>query len=649
MGLYRRIVKHIGSLVLAAGISASACSDEYNLFNAPCLPNSEIEEICNNKDDNCDGKVDEGCDEDNDDYCLWKGIMKPANLQQEEPYFMQEDFTCKGSFAECITAFQQGLNYCRYLLGDCDDQNPAVNPSARELCNGIDDNCREGRDETFPEQHDFCYVDREGRIIPANEVTSTTGLCGPSPYVCPDGQLRCDNLGYGQEICDNEDNDCDGFVDNNEAQNEVRSGCYYQWQQDGFGNWHKVNGLDYPEQYGTPGVGICRSGFEICTTDCYDPDIPPPLTLECREDIEWGEEACCHEGVIGGNQICYNVQFSQPETGCNCIDENCNGTADEGMHTEHLLDFAVVTDCSGSMTTELGPVRNAFSDVHFPECFTEEYIRLNSTFVGDPVSAEPLLLRSLITGDEFRLSFGLDLDSLPASSCPGDEYTLEAAAYHACADPEMEEHPICLQLAEEKIIPLGSSVEGSVMDYFLVGKDDWPDSLPADWDEEHITNYLHEARREVWREGAEHHLVLIADEKAQTKYEYLNQRVVGDLLREANITVDLYIVTGNHYNFLTQDETIVGPTGFPITHEQGYGYLVCENYQENEDGGFTCINPNGTAHDLDEEIAASRLGRSIRQLFIDYYCGNDALEEPESGEESSDTEGEADESETGEE
>ena len=624
MRIYRRILKHIAPLFLVAGISgsvSSACSDDDSLFKAPCFYHGSIEEICNNKDDNCDGQIDEDCDVDNDGYCAQGKRIEPTDLTVEKPYFMEEDFTCKESFASCIRAFELGNGYCSPILMDCDDSHPAVHPGVTEICNGIDDNCKEGRDETFPELYDFCYLNREGTIIPANEVRSTIGLCGPSRYICTAGNLLCDGLGYGEEICDNEDNDCDGIVDNNGAESETRSGCYYQWQQDVSGVWQKVNGFDDSELYGTPGVGICKTGFEICTTDCYDSDIPPPVSLECREDIDWGDQVCCHEGVIGGNQICYDVQFAQPEVGCNCLDENCDGTADEGMHSDYWMDFAMVTDCSGSMTAELGPVRNAFMRVHFPECFNEEQMRLNSIFVGDPVSAEPLLLHSLILGEEFRLSFSSDLDSLPASSCPSEEYTLDAAAYLACADSEMDAHPICQQLAEEKITPEGSFVEGSVLDYFLVGRDAWPESLPADWDEEHVSSHLHDLRREVWRGGAEHHLVLIADEKAQTRYSYLNQRVVGDLLREANISVDLYIVKEKHYNFLTQDETTVDFAGTPIIHEQGYGYLICQDHEDEEDGTSTCINPNGNAHDLDEEIAAGRLGRSIRQLLIEYYCG----------------------------
>lgn len=59
--------------------------------------NPMAKEICDFKDNNCDGMVDEGFDKDRDGFT-----------------------TCDG---------------------DCDDSDPKINPKAKEVCNGIDDNC----------------------------------------------------------------------------------------------------------------------------------------------------------------------------------------------------------------------------------------------------------------------------------------------------------------------------------------------------------------------------------------------------------------------------------------------------------------------------------------------------------------------------
>ena len=64
-------------------------------------------EVCNLKDDNCDGRIDEGFDQDGDGWT-----------------------TC---------------------AGDCNNVNPQIHPGATELCDGIDDNCNGAIDEGFPD------------------------------------------------------------------------------------------------------------------------------------------------------------------------------------------------------------------------------------------------------------------------------------------------------------------------------------------------------------------------------------------------------------------------------------------------------------------------------------------------------------------
>ena len=84
--------------------------------------NPSATEVCDGADNNCDGTADEGLlstqyrDVDGD------GFGDPALAEER-----------------CGTA----EGYALYA-DDCDDSDPSVNPAAPEVCDGIDNNCREG-------------------------------------------------------------------------------------------------------------------------------------------------------------------------------------------------------------------------------------------------------------------------------------------------------------------------------------------------------------------------------------------------------------------------------------------------------------------------------------------------------------------------
>jgi hypothetical protein len=85
----------------------------------------DASELCNGADDDCDGDTDEGvtltfwADSDGD------GVGDPAAPVE-------------------ACALEDGLVD---NADDCDDSDPAVNPSAEEICNEIDDDCDLGVDE----------------------------------------------------------------------------------------------------------------------------------------------------------------------------------------------------------------------------------------------------------------------------------------------------------------------------------------------------------------------------------------------------------------------------------------------------------------------------------------------------------------------
>ena len=315
-----------------SSIEACALPDGYVPLGNDCNDNDPevfvgAVEICNSVDDDCDGEVDED---------LVVGLYYDADGDgYGDPNRPSED--CTG-----------GNGYVFYGT-DCDDTNPNVHPFQEEVCDGIDNNCSGSIDDgttiTF-----FEDVDGDG----FGNSDSTVQACDlPSGYVTIDGD--CDDSDSEQypfavEICNQEDDSCDGEVDENPINPPT---WYYDIDGDGYGGPFIINNeCTPPTGYISDNTdcddtnsSIYPGALEYCNNldnDCngliddnaWDAQIwyadidrddfgnPSAIVIQCDQPFDY-------ISVAGDCDDTRDEAYPGADELCNGLDEDCDGTIDE--------------------------------------------------------------------------------------------------------------------------------------------------------------------------------------------------------------------------------------------------------------------------------------------------------------------------------
>jgi hypothetical protein len=87
------------------------------------------------------------------------------------------------------------------MARDCDDENPSAFPGNPEVCDGADNDCNGLTDEGDPQGGAYC-------------ITGLPGICADGRLHCLGGSVSCQaDRGPGPELCNGEDDDCDGTAD----------------------------------------------------------------------------------------------------------------------------------------------------------------------------------------------------------------------------------------------------------------------------------------------------------------------------------------------------------------------------------------------------------------------------------------------------
>ncbi len=332
------------------------------------------EEICDGKDNDCSGKADDDCDLDLDGYCAaGKTVVNGAsctkgtddcNDQDPNVYKGKAKETCDGQDDDCNGKIDNGCDddkdgYCDYDhfvadpaptlcslgTGDCDDFNFDVNPAAPEVCgNSIDDNCNNSQnDENAAGCLDFFFdadVDGYGLSLKKCLCSKVGFYSAPKDGDCNDGNVYVKP--GEQESCDNLDNDCDGDID--EAGATGCSNFFYDGDKDNYG-------IDLASCVCTPSNGYTA----LQKGDCNDTvkTISPGLPELCNDADDncdgQVDEGCNADGddycaasktTVGfptvctkGGGDCNDADSTINTAGveiCNGADDNCDKTIDEG-------------------------------------------------------------------------------------------------------------------------------------------------------------------------------------------------------------------------------------------------------------------------------------------------------------------------------
>mgnify|MGYP000270936296 FL=1 len=318
------------SEVFACEQPAGFIADSQDCDDDDPLVNPAAEEVCDGIDNDCDGTVDVGAsggdtwfaDTDDDGFgdpdvtvmdCVAPAgfVGDDSDCDDDDPTVNPDaDEVCNGIDDDCdevvdddaidrTTWFTDGdgdgfgdddatIEACEMPTGtvadggDCDDDDNLTYPGAPELCDGADNNCDGIADDPV-----WWYRDNDNDGFGDESVAVFAPICAP-----PAGFVRddtdCDDFNDAtnpgaSEVCDGEDNDCDGTADE-DAIDQVT--WFVDADNDGFGaDSSQAMGCEQP------------AGTTLIGGDCNDG----------RSDIN-----------PGANED------------CDAVDEDCNGLVDDG-------------------------------------------------------------------------------------------------------------------------------------------------------------------------------------------------------------------------------------------------------------------------------------------------------------------------------
>lgn len=280
------------------GIAAHLDCDDNNDAISPEAP-----ELCDGLDNDCNGIVDDDTTDAPTFYADFDG----------DGFGDPDATTTDCRYSEAAGGPDPEFEPFGYVTDntDCNDQLSTVNTEADERCDGIDNDCDTEIDEDDAVDKATWYQDSDSDGF--GDASSTVEACDqPTGYVADD--TDCDDAADvsnpgAEEICDGDDNDCDGETDEDDAVDADA--------------WYADTDLD---TYGDPDTAVfaCEQpdGFVADMTDCND---------EADTAFPGGTEVCdgldndCDPGTSEDGTVSLNATTDVYETIQSAIDAAVDG------------------------------------------------------------------------------------------------------------------------------------------------------------------------------------------------------------------------------------------------------------------------------------------------------------------------------------
>ncbi len=275
------------------GLKPDADNDSFRV-DEDCDDNNPLSypnasEICDGKDNDCDKIKDEGCDSDKDNY-------------------IDTSMNCTKN-ALCVDDNGTRLSKCNGCSKlDCDDSDPKINPAGKEICDSKDNDCDNKTDEGCDSDLDS-YIDNkmdceETHLCMNDYGNVSVKVC----YGCT--KIDCDDENdtiyfNATEICDGKDNDCDKKTDEGfdiNCSKDKNCGKSYCINETFFNITCKK-------------AGTCLSYCVNISSNITDYDNDS-FNAQCGND--------CDDRNSSINPNATEI--------CNGIDDDCNGTVDDGFN-----------------------------------------------------------------------------------------------------------------------------------------------------------------------------------------------------------------------------------------------------------------------------------------------------------------------------